>query len=326
MIQRVTPKLTRQRSFNWQSTAFVMRGLWVRLPPLAFHAIRLAQVSLQTCDPASAAFPRVSARSTPGVFDDARSSAPQLWQQRPASCSRSSAWHTRLRPTTRSTTTRRKPASIRCPIRCGYPTAGRWPTPPPGPTCGVRRFSKRSRPRFTADRCPSRSALRSTSPTTRPSRCGRSPFASGFASRSKPAPDARFEIRLTLIIPRGASKPVPAFVGMHLFESASDAPNPGRPLEVPPDEAQSIHEKLPGDKLLGVILARGYAVGTLDASDFCPDDAQQFRHGALETFFPDRSGPPGRPKGARSPPGPGASAERSTTWKPTRPSTPDAWP
>ena len=27
-----------QRSFNWQSTAFVMRGLWVRLPPLALVA------------------------------------------------------------------------------------------------------------------------------------------------------------------------------------------------------------------------------------------------------------------------------------------------
>ena len=25
----------RRRSFNWQSTAFVMRGLWVRLPPVA---------------------------------------------------------------------------------------------------------------------------------------------------------------------------------------------------------------------------------------------------------------------------------------------------
>jgi hypothetical protein len=25
----------RQHSFNWQSTAFVMRGLWVRLPLLA---------------------------------------------------------------------------------------------------------------------------------------------------------------------------------------------------------------------------------------------------------------------------------------------------
>ena len=31
------PPPTRQRSFNWQSTAFVMRGLRVRLPPLALH-------------------------------------------------------------------------------------------------------------------------------------------------------------------------------------------------------------------------------------------------------------------------------------------------
>ncbi len=30
------PKLRRQRSFNWQSIAFVMRGLWVQIPPLAF--------------------------------------------------------------------------------------------------------------------------------------------------------------------------------------------------------------------------------------------------------------------------------------------------
>ena len=28
---------SRQRSFNRQSTAFVMRGLWVRLPPLALR-------------------------------------------------------------------------------------------------------------------------------------------------------------------------------------------------------------------------------------------------------------------------------------------------
>ena len=28
-------KSLRQRSFNWQSTAFVMRGLWVQIPPLA---------------------------------------------------------------------------------------------------------------------------------------------------------------------------------------------------------------------------------------------------------------------------------------------------
>jgi hypothetical protein len=37
--RRAMPSLflvfARQRSFNWQSTAFVMRGLWVRLPSLA---------------------------------------------------------------------------------------------------------------------------------------------------------------------------------------------------------------------------------------------------------------------------------------------------
>ena len=34
--ERVGSEQRRQRSFNRQSTAFVMRGLWVRLPPLAF--------------------------------------------------------------------------------------------------------------------------------------------------------------------------------------------------------------------------------------------------------------------------------------------------
>ena len=30
-----------QRSFNWQSTAFVMRGLWVRLPPRVPYLMRV---------------------------------------------------------------------------------------------------------------------------------------------------------------------------------------------------------------------------------------------------------------------------------------------
>ena len=37
----------RQRSFNWQSTAFVMRGLWVRFPPLAF-GVRCAILTLHS--------------------------------------------------------------------------------------------------------------------------------------------------------------------------------------------------------------------------------------------------------------------------------------
>jgi hypothetical protein len=32
-------RVCRQRSFNWQSTAFVMRGLWVRFPPLALQSL-----------------------------------------------------------------------------------------------------------------------------------------------------------------------------------------------------------------------------------------------------------------------------------------------
>jgi len=49
---------------------------------------------------------------------------------------------------------------------------------------------------------------------------------------------------------------VPAFLGMHLFDSQSDDPVPCRPLEVDSGET------LPGERLLDVILGRGYAIGT----------------------------------------------------------------
>jgi hypothetical protein len=94
-------------------------------------------------------------------------------------------------------------------------------------------------------------------------------------------------VRLTLVLPVNVKHPVPAFVGMHLFDSKSDEPLPGRPLEV------ATGESLPGSRLLDVILTRGYAIGTLDASDFCPDDKDHFRQGALEHFYPGRVGPPG---------------------------------
>ncbi len=104
-----------------------------------------------------------------------------------------------------------------------------------------------------------------------------------FAGRKETWPG----VRLTLILPGNARNPVPALVGMHLFDSKSDEPMPGRPLEI------ETGEKLPGARLLDVILERGYAIGTLDASDFCPDDKGRFREGALVHFYPDRTGPPG---------------------------------
>jgi hypothetical protein len=94
-------------------------------------------------------------------------------------------------------------------------------------------------------------------------------------------------IVLTLYVPNNAEERVPAFVGMHLFDAAAAAPVPGKPLEVP------VAETLPGAKLLEVILDRGYAIGTLTAADFCPDDAASFRNGVLTQLYPDQTGPPG---------------------------------
>lgn len=95
------------------------------------------------------------------------------------------------------------------------------------------------------------------------------------------------KMTLTLFIPNKATKPVPAFLGMHLFDSKADHPIPGKPLQAKVDRS------LPGPRTLDVILERGYAIGTLDASDFCPDDAKRFREGVLGHLSPDRSGPPG---------------------------------
>jgi hypothetical protein len=94
-------------------------------------------------------------------------------------------------------------------------------------------------------------------------------------------------IVLTLYTPNDADERVPAFVGMHLFDAKAAQPVPGKPLDVP------VAEKLPGAKLLETILDRGYAVGTLTAADFCPDDAPHFRDGVLQQLYPDQTGPPG---------------------------------
>ncbi len=93
-------------------------------------------------------------------------------------------------------------------------------------------------------------------------------------------------LNVTLYAPKGASG-APAFVGMHLFDTKAEHPVPGKPLEL------DVGEKLPGSALMEAILARGYAVATLDAADFCPDDKERFREGVLSHFFPGKSGPPG---------------------------------
>ncbi len=94
-------------------------------------------------------------------------------------------------------------------------------------------------------------------------------------------------LAFTMFVPTKARRPVPAFVGVHLFDTASDEPLPGKPLQA------DVGEPLPGKRMLDVILERGYAIATLNPDDFCPDDKQKYRQGVLDYFYPDRSGPPG---------------------------------
>ncbi len=102
-----------------------------------------------------------------------------------------------------------------------------------------------------------------------------------------PSPDGpRQVMAFTMFVPT-APGPVPAFVGIHLFDTKSDAPSPGQPLK------EDVGASLPGDRLLDVILDRGYAVATIDPDNLCPDDKETYRRGVLDYFYPDRSGPPG---------------------------------
>lgn len=91
---------------------------------------------------------------------------------------------------------------------------------------------------------------------------------------------------ITMYTPRNR-RPAPAFVGMHLFDTKAAEPVPGKLLEA------DAGIPLPGKDLLAAILKRGYAIATLDAADFCPDDKAKFREGVLAHYYPGRSGPPG---------------------------------
>jgi (4-O-methyl)-D-glucuronate---lignin esterase len=102
------------------------------------------------------------------------------------------------------------------------------------------------------------------------------------------SPDGPVQVlAFTMFVPVTRRGPVPAFVGVHLFDTASDEPLPGQPLQA------DVGQTLPGKRLLDVILERGYAIATLNPDDFCPDDKQKYRQGVLDYFYPDRSGPPG---------------------------------
>ncbi len=91
---------------------------------------------------------------------------------------------------------------------------------------------------------------------------------------------------ITLFVPNQAKRPVPVFVGLHLFDTKSEHPNTGESLAAKlKNTPANLPADLPGDHLLETILKRGYAVATLNAADFCPDSAQHYKEGVLSHFL-----------------------------------------
>jgi hypothetical protein len=88
---------------------------------------------------------------------------------------------------------------------------------------------------------------------------------------------------LHLYIPAAAKGPVPAFVGVNLFDRKDSLPKPGgrvvaegRPIPKGLDP-----KMLPGDQTIDRILERGYAIATFHPSDIAPDDTKTYMNGII---------------------------------------------
>jgi hypothetical protein len=90
-------------------------------------------------------------------------------------------------------------------------------------------------------------------------------------------------LHLHLYIPAEAKGPVPAFVGVNLFDRKDAIPKPGgrvvaegRPIPKGLDP-----NMLPGDQTIDRILERGYAIATFHPSDIAPDDTKTYMNGII---------------------------------------------
>lgn len=101
-------------------------------------------------------------------------------------------------------------------------------------------------------------------------------------------PDAP-KMQITLFVPANAPKPVPAFVGVLLFDRDEKEPNPGRVVEKSDDfkyegEIAPMPDDLPGERTMQAILERGYAIASLDPDDFAPDNKDTYDQGIIDYY------------------------------------------
>jgi PelA/Pel-15E family pectate lyase len=84
-------------------------------------------------------------------------------------------------------------------------------------------------------------------------------------------------LRFTVFIPNRVEQPVPAFVGVHLFDTSKPAPTPA----VAWDPANTPTPENVGAEVGREILRRGYALASLDIQDLAPDSTNTNANGAL---------------------------------------------
>jgi hypothetical protein len=97
----------------------------------------------------------------------------------------------------------------------------------------------------------------------------------------------------TLFLPNHAPKPVPVFVGIHVFDTAHAHPRPAVARQIPGTPKPTPEENARvGQATADRILARGYGLVSLNIEDLAPDSATNYWRGVARLFGRIQPGPP----------------------------------
>lgn len=100
-------------------------------------------------------------------------------------------------------------------------------------------------------------------------------------------------LRFTLFLPNHASKPIPVFVGIHLFDTAHAYPRPAVPRRLADNPKPTPEEIIKvGEVTTDRILARGYGLASLNIDYLSPDSATNYWEGVARLFGQEQPGPP----------------------------------
>ena len=100
-------------------------------------------------------------------------------------------------------------------------------------------------------------------------------------------------LRFTLFLPNHAPKPVPVFVGVHVFDTAHAYPRPAVARQIPGLPKPIAEENVRvGEATTDCILARGYGLASLNIEHLSPDLTTNWWQGVARLFGRTEPGPP----------------------------------